>query len=204
MATVIDRLNTLVRVNLDDEIKSRYTDAQLLVFMKQALRRAQGIGFARRLNFMRAKKDYVVAADAVSIPLPNDFIVQIGIWNTDESRELENKNDEDWERILSTGPAYCYHIEGILAEIRESPQVETNIRLRYYQDAKVDELTLSSQMPWGSKIDYPICEYVTMRALHVDRYNTSVDASLMSDMEQSIISMYSEIDPVMGDAVGTF
>ena len=204
MSTVIDRLNTLVRVNLDDEIKSRYTDAQLLVFMKQALRRAQGLGFARRLNFMRAKKDFVMLAGAESIPLPSDFIVQIGIWNTDDRRELENKNDEEWERLLSAGPAYCYHIEGLLAEIREISSIDINIRLRYYQDALIDSLTLSSQMPWGSKIDYPVCEYVTMRALHIDRYNTAVDASLMSNMEQSIINMYSEIDPNMGDVMGAF
>ncbi len=204
MSTVIDRLNTLVRVNLDDEIKSRYTDAQLLVFMKQALRRAQGIGFSRRLNFMRAKKDFVMLAGAESIPLPSDFIVQIGIWNTDDKRELDNKSDDEWERVISTGPAYCYHIEDQLAEIREVSSTDTNLRLRYYQDALVDSLTLSSQMPWGSKIDYPICEYVTMRALHVDRYNTSVEASLMSDMEQSIISMYSHIDPDMDDVTGSF
>jgi len=204
MATVIDRLNTLVRVNLDDEIKSRYNDQQLLVFMKLALRRAQGLGFARRLNFMRAKKDYVLLAGAESIPLPTDFIVQIGIWNTDEKRELENKGDDEWERLLSTGPGYCYHIEDQLAEIREVSASDTNIRLRYYQDALIDSLTLSSQMPWSSKIDYPICEYVSLRAMHVDRFTTSTDTALMQDMEQSIIGMYSEIDPNMGEVLGSF
>lgn len=74
MATILSRITEFVRNELDDEMSSRWTDTQLLIFFKQAVRRANTVGQLNRLKFMRGKKDYTLASGGSSVALPVDFL----------------------------------------------------------------------------------------------------------------------------------
>lgn len=204
MATVSDRITNIVRVNLDDEIGSRWTDQQLLTFFKQGIRRAQALGHRNKLSFVRAKLDFDLLADSTERLLPSDFLVQQSLWRKDTNQEVDNMSLEDYETEAFTDGLAKYIIDDDYIQFNSGVDYDVPIRLRYYKDALPDALTLSSEMPWGSRIDYPICDYVVLRALTVDRYNTSPDAALLNDMESQIIEMFMYLEPTREDAMGAF
>ncbi len=204
MATVQERIDGIIRVNLDDDIKSRWTDQQLLAFVKQAVRRAQAVGHKNRFEFMRSKSDFTLPANSTQRLLPTDFIVQSSIWRKDTNREIDNISVEDYETQKYTEELSKYIIDSGYLEFNQGSENDVPIRLRYYQDALPDALMLQSNMPWNGRLDYPICDYVQVRALNVDRYNTNPDAALLNDMEDAILTMYQSLEPTMAMATGGF
>lgn len=205
MASILDRITGLIRVNISDGNKSRYSDAELLTFFRQAIRRAQFVGFENRFDFMREKFDFTLGQGATQYQLPANFIVQAGVWRTDTRKKIEIISDlDEFETGTGYQPAEKYMINGNYIEFIGAATADIPIRIRYYADAMVDTLTLQSQMPWGGRLDYPICEYVMIRALHVDKYTLSTDFKLLADLEQKIVFMYMNREAVMGEMQGAF
>ena len=204
MATVSERIRDIVRVNINDDMQSRFTDTQLLTFFKQAIRRAQGAGYKKRLNFMRKTLNFNLLANINFYLLPADFIVQSGVWRTDTRKPVENVSENLWETQQGAQEVSIYIIDGGNILFASAPAADTPIKLKYYYNVNPDSLILSSQMPWSGKIDYPICEYVNLRAFHTDRYDLSADNGLLNDMEKAITDMYINLDINMAEARGPF
>jgi hypothetical protein len=193
MANVLNRITELVRTELNDGTQSRWTDAELLAFMKQAVRRANALGQRKRLAFMRGKQDYTLAAGESSLTLPTDFLTPISLTRMDTNQPLDKTDGDRLDTIVSATEAAVYSVEDGTIDIMAAPVNDVPLRLRYYVDAAPDALTLPSPMPWGGKLDYILCEYVELRARKVDRYDTSMDIALLDDMEKQIVAMYGDL-----------
>lgn len=193
MANVLNRITELVRTELNDGTQSRWTDAELLSFMKQAVRRANALGQRKRLGFMRGKQDYTLAAEESSLVLPADFLTPISLTRMDTNQPLDKTDGERLDTIVSTTEAAIYSVENGAIDVMSAPVNDVPLRLRYYVDATPDAMALSSPMPWGGKLDYILCEYVALRARKVDRYDTSMDIALLDDMEKKIVAMYADL-----------
>ncbi len=202
MANVLNRITELVRTELNDSTQSRWTDAELLVFMKQAVRRANALGQQRRLPFMRGKQDYTLEAGSSSLTLPSDFLTPISLTRMDTNEQLDQTDGERLDAIVSASECAVYSVEDGTIEVTAVPVNDVPLRLRYYVNAAPDSLTMSSPMPWGGKLDYALCEYVALRARKVDRYDTSVDIALLDDMEKLIVAMYADLGQTVFKARG--
>jgi hypothetical protein len=194
MANVLNRITDLVRTELNDGTQSRWTDAELLVFMKQAVRRANALGQQKRLPFMRGKQDYTLEAGASSLTLPTDFLTPISLTRMDTHEQLDKTDGERLDAIVSASECAVYSVEDGTIEVASVPVNDVH--------AAPDALTLSSPMPWGGKLDYALCEYVALRARKIDRYDTSVDIALLDDMEKMIVAMYADLGQTVFKARG--
>ena len=193
MANVLNRITEMVRTELSDSTQSRWTDAELLVFMKQAVRRANALGQQKRLPFMRGVADYTLAAGESSLVLPTDFLTPISLTRMDTHETLTKTDGERLDATVSATEAAVYSVEDGTIEVLAAPSNDVPLRLRYYVNAAPDTLTLASTMPWGGKLDYALCEYVALRARKIDRYDTSVDVKLLQDIEDMIVAMYADL-----------
>ena len=195
MATILERINTIVRNELADEIKSRWDDSQLMIFFQQAVRRANTIGQINKLKFMRNSVDVVIASSETDFPLPSDYLTPISLTRLDNKKALTVYDGPAWDTIISTGDLTTYFIDDPVVEVKGASSADTSLRFRYYVSVDPDDLLISSQTPWNGKLDYLLCEYVALRARKVDRYDINVDATLMDELEKNIIGTYIDQAP---------
>ena len=204
MATVSELIENLVRVNLSDTGKSRFEDSDLLAFFKQAIRRAQGYGYTKKYNFMKKAIEVVIKAGDVKYLLPTDMIVISGLWNKDLKKKLILASEDEWETTDYNEALTHYIIDGLYLNLAGASTSDTSLRIKYYYNAGPDALTLTTQMPWNGRLDYPICQYVTMRAQNIDKYSLKYEQQLLMDMEQAIDDMFVDIDQTIGEPKGAF
>lgn len=202
--TVQEALNEFVRVELVDKELTRWENADLLVFFKQAARRMNAIGLRNEFPFMRAYVDQTVAAGIDQIVIPNDFFSPIGIWRTDRHSKIKHSGIDEFESIISTCALSHWIIEGTKIMFKGSADVDIPIRLRYFVDYKPQSLTLASQVPWDDKLTMIMCDYVKIRAKNVDEYQLNEDMMLLQDLETQILNAYGNLNPETADAVGVF
>lgn len=202
--TIKDALNTYVRVELADELATRWKDSDLLVFFQQAVRRMNAIGQRNELPFMRAKIDTTLAKGSNTLQLPADFFTPLGIWRLDQHRMVNQVDVDEYENIISTGALSVWVLDGDQIEFKDAADHDTDIRLRYFVDYRPQSLTLASQIPWDDKLTMIICDYAKLRARNVDDYALTQDMGLLRDMENQILNAYTSLTPDSGDAVGVF
>ena len=202
MATIKSVLDTYVRTELEDLMNTRWSDDQLLVFFRQAVKRANAIGIQRRLEFMKDKEDVVITAGVAEFDLPDDFFTPISLINTGDKRELIQKTGRDMDKVVSTSALSLYSIEGTSVYLKDASTVDATLRFRYFVSVDPAALTLSDQSPWGSKLDVLLAEYVAFRARKVDRYDTSVDRAALKDLEDNILFTYSSQNSTIIKSVG--
>lgn len=202
--TIQDAINEYVRIELSDKEITRWENSDLLVFFKQAVRRANAIGLRNGFPFMRGKLEATIAAGADTILIPDDFFSPIGIWRTDTHSKLCHIDIDEYENIVSASPLGYWMIDGNNIMFKDAADTDTPIRMRYYVDYKPQNFTLSSQVPWDDKLTMIMCDYVKIRARNVDEYILSEDKQLLSDLESEIISAYGGLNPNTEEAYGAF
>lgn len=198
MPSIQEVLNEFARNELEDEGRSRWSDARLLAFYKQAVMRAMSAGQKHRLAFMRKKYEFTLPAGQSFIALPGDYLIPVepdGMIRLDTRSALTFKSGPEFDRILSTTALRCYTVDGNLIRFRETQNGDTEMVFRYFYDVKPNELTLASQTPWDGKLDLPMMDYVRMRAKSVDEFTLSQDQALLTDMEQKVLTMFSYQEP---------
>jgi len=202
MATIKSVLDTYVRTELEDLMNTRWSDDQLFIFFRQAVKRANAIGIQRSLEFMKDKEDVVITAGVAEFDLPDDFFTPISLINTGDKRELIQKTGRDMDKVVSTSALSLYSIEGTSVYLKDASTVDATLRFRYFVSVDPAALTLSDQSPWGSKLDVLLAEYVAFRARKVDRYDTSVDRAALKDLEDNILFTYSSQNSTIIKSVG--
>ncbi|SME89413.1 hypothetical protein [Desulfovibrio gilichinskyi] len=186
VAEVIDN----IRQELSDEQSTRWSDAQLIRFIQQAVTRSQHVGRRNNLQFLKDKEDFVFLAGESSKPLPNDFMVDIGVWNLGlPGTSLAKVDEETWENSTSPNEASQYMIEGANLVIQGVPTADTTLRLRFFKGCSLASLLLdAADMPWSGQLDSIIEGYAALRARNVDRDSTQADFELLQDLENNILN----------------
>jgi hypothetical protein len=196
MATVQAVLTEYVRNDLADEIQSRWTDDQLLIFYKQAIRRANAVGQQNRLPFMKSKATISLLAGETSFSLPSDFFTPISLTRDDTHYPLKQKVGRDWDLVISTSEMSLWMIEGDTGYVASAPTSDATLTLRYFAQVFPADVELSTQSPWGGKLDEILCGYVIVRAKQVDAMDTSIDVALLNELEANIYAAFSGQEPI--------
>jgi hypothetical protein len=205
MATISSLISEL-RTDIADDNSTRWTDAQLLKFFQKSIRRCNRIAQRNNLWFARKKAtltttglDYVTLSSTIS-----DFDVLIRMYKTDTQNDVIVCEDYDWETLVAPAPGYYAYFDFQNDKIlfKGTPGNGTTYSVYYMPLVDPSSYTVASSTPWNGRLDDIIMEYVTSRALNVDEMDITVDMKLLTDMENQILSAYSNNTPSMVDATG--
>lgn len=206
-----------IRLDLTDKDSTRWTDNDLLEFVKKAARRLQHILFRNDIQIGKAKHDFTTVADTASYALPTDFMVDVGLWR-DDGVKLEKLSDDQYYGAISGSECVAYYLLDKLY-IYATPVGVRSLTLLYWPRVDVaptitmsssawtggDERwqpwgwgwTLASSTPYGGRFDDILAEYVIFRAKNVDEMDVTEEKALLADMENTILASYGSVAPTL-------
>jgi len=197
IATII----TDVRMIVEDSGSTRYTDAQLLPWVKKAIRRANHVIRKYKLGMGIAKQAYsITPTNYADLALPTDFLSvenDAALWRTDTAKALLMKTPQEWEskKTGSEEGLSMWKLDEVARtfDIREAPSTgaaTVTVNLWYIKKIDPSAYTTSSASPWNGDLDDLIAEYVATRALNADEYEIGSDAGLWKEFESAIIDTF--------------
>ncbi|RLI68371.1 MAG: hypothetical protein DRP02_12730 [Candidatus Gerdarchaeota archaeon] len=194
---LVSEIITQVRVNLDDLSSTRWSDTPILSLIKTALRRAENICIRKGLEFAKSSDTLTLLDGASTVALPTDFKRDIGMYYN--YAEID-KVDIDYFERHSGGT--MWRINGTNAEFKTEATGDIDYTLWYYPLIDFSAYTTASTMPWSSRLDDIIVDYVTMRLGAIDEYDTSMEQQFLSEMERNILETYGPLTATVQEMNG--
>ena len=199
--SLVSALISDIRVEINDTASTRFTDdtTTILPLVKQAIRRANRICQRSQLQFAKKKLALVTVANQDYITMPADMDIPIGLWNDSTHTKLTQKTETDWEQIIVAGSVsnWFLDLENSKILLNATPTGVMNLTLWYFPAIDVSAYTTASTMPWGGKLDDIIARYVALRIQNIEEQNIATDQTILQDMEQSIVSTYAPLSPLV-------
>lgn len=191
-----------IRVELDDELSTRWTDAKLIALIKKAVRRLGGILAANDIDVGKKSATITTVSGTQAYALPSDFMRDIGLFRQDTGIPLIRVPDARWEALPSTTPVSSYYavrtvLSGTPAAdtlsllIKGTPAADVTLTLAYWPRLDGLTFTTSSSLPYNGLFDDLIMEYASLRAKNIDEMNVTTDAQLLQEMENKVLSAFS-------------
>lgn len=191
MATIAT-LITQIRYDVEDPSGTRWTDATILNFVKVGIRRMNRIVQRNRLKFGQTRTTGTFTAAQEYISMPADFDIFDYLFRTDTRKELKLFEDREWEGLQATDVLQACNLDYSNSRInlRGTPGSAIAYVLYYFPTVDPSAYTTSSSMPWSSRLDDQIAEYVGFRLKNVDEMDVSMDTQLLQDLETQILQAY--------------
>lgn len=185
-----------IRLELTDKAQSRFSDADLLRIVAKGVRRLGHILFRNDIEAGKQSFPFYTIPTISEYPLPDDFMKEVGIYKPN-GVSLVNQTDKQWETIISAKESSVYIIRAGSIYIAGTPTTNTAMNLIYWARLDTSTLTVDDPMPYDGKFDDMIAEYVAMRAKNIDEEDVSLDTTLLSDMENQILTTYGAQTPIV-------
>jgi hypothetical protein len=193
---------TEIRVELDDELSTRWTNDKLIALIKKAVRRLAGILAANDIDAGKKSATITTVSGTQVYTLPTDFMRDIGLFRQDTGVPLIRVPDARWETLPSTTPVSSYYAirtasSGMPAAvalsllIKGTPDAALALTLAYWPRLDGLTFTTSASLPYNGLFDDLIMEYVSLRAKNIDEMNVTTDAQLLQEMENKVLSAFS-------------
>jgi len=188
LATVI----TQIRYDVEDPTGTRWADATILNFIKVGIRRMNRIVQRNRLKFGQLNATGTFTAAQAYIAMPSDFDIFEFLFRTDLQKEIKLFEDREWEGLKPTDVLQGCNLDYANSRIslRGTPGSAIPYSLYYFPTVDPSGYTTSSSMPWSSRLDDQIAEYVGFRLKNVDEMETSIETQLLADLETQILQAY--------------
>lgn len=204
----ISTLITEIRTDVADDDSTRFTDTQILNMMKRAIRRANRIAIRHKLQFAKKSASITCVANQAYVVLSTsitDFDVMIKLFRDDTHAEIPFRTELEWE-TLQSGEGELAHAfldyanDKIL--FNGTPASAETLTCWYFPAVDPSSYTTASETPWSGRLDDIIMEYVAIRLRNIDEMDTSLDQSLLNDMETQILDAYGPNSPTMVETTG--
>jgi hypothetical protein len=197
--SLVSDIITRLRLELTDKNNSRWSDADLILWIRKAISRATPILYRNSVQFSRSTAPVTTVAAQGSYALPTDFGTPYGLYRDSNHTKLTLRTEDEWEQIASSGEctnwAILYSAGVQKLFIAGTPSTVETLTLIYYPVIDTSAFTTTSTMPWGGKIDDMIVDYVRVIAMNADEMSVQQDIQLMSDLENNILSFYGGQSP---------
>ena len=191
MSTVNDSLH-IIRSTIGDIQKSRWSDYVLISELNKAVQRALAVFRRNNLDYGHGVTHLTFPAGADSVELPSDFYGAVGLYNG--NKLVQQKGAEEMETITSTMAFAVWAVDGNKAVVRNAPQDETTVRLRYWQmPPRLKDV--SDTMPWQGRWDYVLEAFVRINIGNYDEMAMSQDLQLLQDFENNLLTLASSRSP---------
>lgn len=189
-----------IRIELDDALSTRWTDANIITLIKKSVRRLGTILFTNDINVGKKVASITLASGTAAYDLPADFMAEVGVF-TSAGVPIPRVNDYQWETMSTSTPANSFYIirqedpsAGLTGDpqilFKATPSATGTLKLVYWP--RLDSLTVGagSTLPYQGMFDDMVLEYVTMRCKNIDEMNVNTDAQLLQEMEMKIVAAY--------------
>lgn len=187
-----------IRIEINDTGSTRFNDTTVLALLKQAIRRANRICQRSQLQFAKKKAAMTTVADQDYLDAPVDIDIPIGLWRDDLHSKITQKNEQDWEQIITAQEIACWFldVENNKIYFNGVPTHEIDLTMWYFPTVDPSAYDATSTMPWNGKLDDIIARYVALRLQNIEEQNTTQDQAILNDMEASIVSTYAPLSPL--------
>jgi hypothetical protein len=193
---LVSDLLSYVRRGLGSSASSRWEDADILSAAQVATVRAQGILQRNNIAFGRTSVEFDTVAETSAYDVPGDLAAVYGMWKrTSTPQQLRHVTIDEWESIITAREATVFAIDGESLKIAGTPQSAFSMVLHYWPIAPT--LSPSGSTPWNGRLDYVIGDYCRARLYNNDEMEVSQDIQLLQDLENNIVSQFSEMAPKM-------
>ncbi|RKY41407.1 MAG: hypothetical protein DRP85_06470 [Candidatus Makaraimicrobium thalassicum] len=186
-------LLTELRIELSDEDKTEWSDLKLMSFVNRAMKRIHEIIIRNELNFAIKSVVYTVESGVTEIALPDDFMIQKGLYRRDTSKFVEFATDDTWERVSEKGDG-LWRLAGENFVISSNIPVGTELAFYYFPMYQRETDTLEAVI-YGDQIWDAIIIYASYLCKNVDEFDLSVDAQILGDVESQLLMMYNRNTP---------
>lgn len=203
--SLVSTVITDIGYGIEDTGNTRFSSDYKLALIKIAIRRANKILQRNGIQFAKKYIDLTTTDDVAYLSMPDDLDVDIGLWNTGTHESLTKLLEHEWEETVTCGEMSHYMLDYVNSRIliKETPNDSTTVlRLWYYPTVDPSAYTSSSTMPWGGRCDDAIAQYVIMRLLNVGELDTTMETSLLQDMEAQLLEVYRPLAQTMVESKG--
>lgn len=185
-----------IRLELTDELKTRWSDAQMLRILGKGYRRLSHVLYRNDVELGRAVHRFDTEPGREDYPLPADFMADYGLYRDGTKTKLVKQSDDSWELLSSPGESTSWLIRGDNLYVAGTPSGSYAMTLVYWPLLDTASLDLESPTPFGGKLDDIVAEYAALRLKNIDEMDVSLDAQLLQDLENNLLTTYSAISPV--------
>ncbi len=185
-----------VRLELTDELKTRWSDAQMLSILGKGYRRLSHVLYRNDVELGRAVYRFDTEPGREDYPLPGDFMADYGLYRDATNTRLAKQSDDSWELLQSPGESTAWLIRGDSLYIAGQPTAAYSMTLVYWPLVDTSGLDAGSPTPFGGKLDDIVAEYAALRLKNIDEMDVTLDAQLLQDLENNLLTTYSAISPV--------
>lgn len=198
MSTISDVISQL-RLELTDKQSARWTDADLMLWIRKAVSRTSPILYRNSVQFARSSAVVTLSAGQAAYALPADFGTAYGLYRDSNHTKLALRSEDEWNTLVSAGEvtnwALLYDAGVQKIYVKGTPSSAGTLTLVYYPNIDTSAYTTASQMPWGGKLDPIMVDYVKVLCLNADEQSVQTDVQLMSDLENNILNFYGGQSP---------
>lgn len=195
-----------IRLELNDQASARWSDANLLLWIRKAITRISPILYRNSVQLARSTATVTTVASQASYTLPTDFGTPYGLYRDSNHTKLTQRTEDEWEQITSAGECtnwsilYSSGVQKIY--ITGTPSTVETLTLIYYPIIDTSAYTTASTMPWGGKLDQIIVDYVRLCCLNADEQSITTDVQLMTDIENNILNFFGGQSPLVIQRAG--
>lgn len=193
-----------IRIELDDLLSTRWTDATLITLIKKAVRRLAGILYANDIGVGKKTYTFSTVNGTQAYALPTDFMADVGVFRQDTLAPILRVADFQWEILPTTTGESLYYIvrtqslgspaaDVAAILLKGTPASAISMKLVYWPRLDSLTFTTSTQLPYNGMFDDMLLEYVTMRCKNIDEMTITTDAQLLQEMESRIVSAYGSV-----------
>lgn len=196
MSTIADLIED-IRIELDDESSTRWTDANLVKLIAKSVRRASHVLRKNEIPVAREYDTITTVAGTEAYDLPTDFMALEGLYRDSTSKKMVHASDAEYESITSADTCEAFCIRDGQVKINGTPASVETLTLIYYPKIDTSAYATDTTMPWDGKFDDPIVEYCAIRCKNIDEMDFNIDAQLMADLEKAIMLTYGSDNPTI-------
>lgn len=195
-----------IRLELNDQQSARWSDAELLLWIRKAIARVTPILYRNGIQFARSTSTITTVAGQAAYSLPSDFGTPYGLYRDSNHVKLTQCSEDEWNTLASAGEAtnwaILYDTGTQKIYIKGTPASAYTLTFVYYPVISTSAYTTASTMPWGGKLDQVVSEYVRVCCLNSDEQSITTDVQLMTDIENNILSFYGAQSPIVIQRAG--
>ena len=181
-----------MRVEVDDLDKSRWTDAQLAVFLAKAARRINQLAIRNELDFAMKADEVTLKPDGTIEGIVYEKVNAVcGLFRKDSGVPIKHLLPMHY--LSATGVAAAAVWSFINEEAVYKAPVSTDIPAIFLHYPIVTIST--SESPWNGRLDDLCVEYASLRAKNTDEMNLQFDMQLMSELETRLLENFNRLQP---------
>ena len=185
-----------IRLELTDELKTRWSDDQIVKIVGKGFRRLSHVLYRNDVELGREIYRFDTEPGREDYPLPADFMADYGLYHDAARVKLAKQSDDSWEQLDCPGECTAWLIRGDSLYLAGTPAAPHGLTLVYWPLLDMGAFEMDSPTPYGGKLDDLVAEYAALRLKNIDEMDVSLDSQLLQDMENNLLNTYSALSPI--------